>query len=79
MASLNYQGIGPRLVAQIIDGIVLMVLFFVLGAATFGAFSFSFGLSFMGGFGLVFLLYFIVLEGWLGATVGKMAMKIKVV
>jgi len=37
MASLNYQGIGPRLVAQIIDGIVLMILCFVLGLAAFGA------------------------------------------
>jgi uncharacterized RDD family membrane protein YckC len=83
MASLNYQGIGPRLVAQIIDGIVLIILYFVLGAAAFGAFTFNVlgfaALGFMGAYGLVFLLYFIVLEGFFGATVGKMVTKIKVV
>jgi len=83
MASLNYQGIGPRLVAQIVDGIVLIILYFVLGAAMFGGFTFEvFGAaagSFMGTYLLVFFLYYIVLEGALGATVGKMAAKIKVV
>jgi uncharacterized RDD family membrane protein YckC len=83
MASLNYQGIGPRLVAQIVDGIVLIVLYFVLGAAMFGAFIFDvFGvaaLSFMGVYMLLFFLYYIVLEGAVGATVGKMAARIKVV
>src|SRR3972149_7385809 len=83
MASLSYQGIGPRLVAQIGDGVVLNILYFVLGAAMFGAFTFDvFGvaaLSFMGVYMLLFFLYYIVLEGALGATVGKMAARIKVV
>ncbi len=83
MASLNYQGIGPRLVAQIVDGIVLIILYFVLGAAMFGGFTFEvFGAaagSFMGIYLLVFFLYYIVLEGALGTTIGKMAAKIKVV
>ena len=71
MSSLNYQGIGPRLVAQIVDGIVLLILYFILGAAMFGGFTFEvFGfaaLSFMGAYMLLFLLYFIVLEGTFGA------------
>jgi uncharacterized RDD family membrane protein YckC len=83
MTSLNYQGVGTRLVAQIVDGIILWVLYFVLAAATFGAFTFSVygieAMSFMGVYGLVGFLYFIVLEGALGATVGKMIVKIKVV
>jgi uncharacterized RDD family membrane protein YckC len=83
MENLNYQGIGPRLVAQIVDGIVLMILYFVLGAAMFGGLSFDvFGaaaLSFIGAYGLIFMLYFIGLEGAFGATVGKMVTKIKVV
>lgn len=83
MANLSYQGIGPRLVAQIVDGVVLIILYFVLGAAMFGAFTFDvFGvaaLSFMGVYMLLFFLYYIVLEGALGATVGKMAARIKVV
>jgi uncharacterized RDD family membrane protein YckC len=83
MSSLNYQGIGPRLVAQIIDGIILMIINWMLGAAMFGGFTFEvFGfaaLSFMGVGMLLFLLYFIVLEGMFGATVGKLVAKIKVV
>ena len=83
MSSLNYQGVGPRLVAQIIDGIILMIISWMLAAAMFGGFTFEvFGfaaLSFMGVYMLLFLLYFIVLEGMWGATVGKMVAKIKVV
>jgi uncharacterized RDD family membrane protein YckC len=83
MASLNYQGIGPRLVAQIVDGIIFFILFFVLGAAMFGSFTFNVygaeALSFIGVYLLLFFLYYIVLEGALGATVGKMLVKIKVV
>jgi uncharacterized RDD family membrane protein YckC len=83
MSSLDYQGIGPRLVAQIVDGIVLLILYFILGAAMFGGFTFDvFGfaaLSFMGAYMLLFLLYFIVLEGMFGATAGKVAVKMKVV
>jgi uncharacterized RDD family membrane protein YckC len=83
MANMNYQGIGPRLVAQIVDGIILFILYFVVGAAMFGAFTFDvFGASaaaFIGAYVLVFFLYYIVLEGALGATVGKKAARIKVV
>ena len=83
MSSLNYQGIGPRLVAQIIDGIILMIINWMLAAAMFGGFTFEvFGfaaLSFMGVGMLLFLAYFIVLEGMFGATVGKMVVKLKVV
>jgi uncharacterized RDD family membrane protein YckC len=83
MASFSYQGIGPRLVAQIVDGIVLLVLYFVLGAAMFGSFTFDvFGLaalSFMSVYMLLFFLYFIVLEGVTGATAGKVLTKIRVV
>jgi uncharacterized RDD family membrane protein YckC len=83
MAGLNYQGIGPRLVAQIVDGIVLIILYFVLAAAMFGSFTFGvYGAaagSFTGVYLLIFFLYYIVLEGALGATVGKMVAKIKVV
>ena len=83
MANLSYQGIGPRFVAQIIDGVILLILYFVLGAAMFGSFTFDvFGLaalSFIGVYMLLFFLYFIVLEGAKGSTVGKMITKIRVV
>ena len=83
MASLSYQGIGPRFVAQIVDGVILLILYFVLGAAMFGSFTFDVlglsALSFMGVFMLLFFLYFIVLEGAMGSTVGKRITKIRVV
>lgn len=83
MGSLTYQGFASRLVAQIVDWIILGVLNYVIGAAMAGATSFEFYNTqayplFGAGF-LIFLLYFVILEGMWGATVGKMAMKIKVV
>jgi len=50
----------------------------MFGGFTFEVFGFA-ALSFMGVYMLLFLLYFIVLEGMWGATVGKMVAKIKVV
>ncbi len=83
MASLQYQGITPRLIAQIVDGIVLAIVNYAIGASMAGAASYSFfgaeALPFVGAGLLVFLLYFAVLEGTWGATIGKMAMKIRVV
>lgn len=83
MTSLDYQGIGPRLIAQIIDGVILFILYFIVGAAMFGALTFDVygaaAVSFMGIYGLLGFLYFLILEGLRGATVGKMLMKIKVV
>jgi uncharacterized RDD family membrane protein YckC len=83
MGSLAYQGIGSRLVAQIVDGIVLLIVNYVLGAAMAGATSFEFygaqAYPLMGAGFVIFLLYFVILEGMWGATVGKMVMKIKVV
>jgi uncharacterized RDD family membrane protein YckC len=83
MAGFDYQGIGSRLAAQIVDGIVLLVVFLLLGAAIFGGFTFEVygaeALSFQAVCALIGFLYFIVLEGVQGATLGKMAMKIRVV
>ena len=83
MSNLNYQGIGSRLAAQIVDLIVLGVLCLILGTLMFGGPGFEVvgaeAAAFIGIFGLISFLYFIVLEGVKGATVGKMLMKIKVV
>ncbi len=83
MGSLTYQGFAPRLVAQIIDGIILLILNYMIGAGTAGATSFEFynaqAYPLLGAGFLIFLLYFVFLEGMWGATVGKMVMKIKVV
>jgi len=83
MAALNYQGIGTRLVAQIVDSIVLLVLYFVVGAVLFGGPSFDVYGTAAVSFGAIYatlsFLYFAVLEAYKGATVGKMLVKIKVV
>lgn len=83
MGSLTYQGFAPRLVAQIVDGIILLILNYVIGASMAGATSFEFfgaqAYPLLGAGFLIFLVYFVILEGMWGATVGKMVMKIKVV
>jgi len=83
MGSMTYQGFAPRLVAQIVDGIILLILNYVIGASMAGATSFDFygaqAYPLLGAGFLIFLLYFVILEGMWGATVGKMVMKIKVV
>ena len=80
---LNYQGIGPRLAAQIIDGIILFILYFIVGGLMFGSFTFQVygdqAYSFMAVYFLLTFLYFTILEGISGATVGKRLVKIKVV
>lgn len=74
-----------RLVAFVIDGIivyaVLAVIFlFVAASLFFGGFGFAF---FFGGFaflwGLLFVLYFTVLESMTGASFGKRIFQLKVV
>jgi len=85
MTGLEYQGIGPRLVAQVIDGIVLFFVYYLGWAAVLGRFTFEVhlygaeALSAMAAYATVGFLYFTILEGVRGATVGKMAMKIRVV
>jgi len=80
---MTYQGFAPRLVAQIVDGIILLIFNYMIGASMAGATSFGFygaeAYPLLGAGFLIFLLYFVILEGMRGATVGKMVMKIKVV
>jgi uncharacterized RDD family membrane protein YckC len=74
-------GVGRRAVAIIIDSVLLLVLGYAVAAATGGATSDGFAIH--GGpaflwFGLV-LAYYIVMEAMWGATLGKRAMRLKVV
>lgn len=83
MSNLRYQGIGPRLVAQIVDTVVLVVLFLLVGFVLSGSFTFEYqgeaAYPFLSAYGLIVLLYFAILEGTMGATFGKKLVKIKVV
>jgi len=83
MSKLHYQGIRPRIAAQIVDSIVLLVFFYLIGFAMSGSFTFQYygadAYPFMAAYFLVFLLYYILLEGSMGQTLGKKALKLKVV
>jgi uncharacterized RDD family membrane protein YckC len=73
-SQLQYAGVGPRFLAILIDSIIVGVVAGILEAVVFRN---SPGLA--GGVtGLLVLLYFIVLEATQGATLGKMALGLKV-
>ncbi|MEM2901140.1 MAG: RDD family protein [Candidatus Bathyarchaeia archaeon] len=82
MTQQEYKGIGVRFGAQVIDGIILAIIYFIIGFAAFGTWSWQA----TGGAaapiilvnGVVSLLYFTLLEGAVGATLGKKALKLKV-
>lgn len=78
--SVEYVGVGRRAVAVIIDGILYFILAWLIASVTGGTTSSGFELT--GGPAflsfLIFLLYYVGLEATRGATVGKMAMGIKV-
>jgi uncharacterized RDD family membrane protein YckC len=84
-AALEVHVTGRRVLATIVDGIVLSVGFWVM-SLLFGSTSVEggqvgaslSGVAALASFVLVFA-YFIVLEGYLGQTLGKMLLGIKVV
>jgi uncharacterized RDD family membrane protein YckC len=80
---MEYQGIAVRFAAQLVDGVILGIVYFLLGFGMTGSFSFDlFGtdaLTLLAAWWLISLLYFAILEGTKGATIGKMLLKIKVV
>jgi len=83
---IEYQGVRIRVIAQIIDNVVLFASLGLFHFAVFGtwirhipdvATTFATDpicLSFL----VVYFIYFIVLEGTVGATVGKLVCKIRV-
>ena len=84
-AALEVHVTGRRVLATIVDGIVLTVVFVVM-SMLFGSASAEGGQvgASLGGvaflaLSLLSIAYFIVLEGYLGQTLGKMLLGIKVV
>ena len=74
-------GVGRRAVAIIIDSILLGIVAYLVASVTGGTTAEGFQLSGAPAF-LVFLVamaYYVVMEKTSGATLGKMAMKLKVV
>lgn len=73
-----YASYGQRVGAYLIDVLIIgaiLLLFFALGAASENATPFVF----LGIFGLASVVYKPIMEGAKGQTLGKMALKIKVV
>jgi len=86
--ALNYASLGDRLLAQAVDGLVAVEIFVLLGLTLAGKFG---GLTdqgfeltgmpaliLMGVLLSVMLIYFILLEAFFGATLGKVVAEIKV-
>lgn len=81
VGELEYQGLGRRFVAIVVDVIVLFVIGYLIaipsGMTTGAGFDLSGGPAFL--WFLVSFAYYIVLEGQYGQTLGKMAVGIRVV
>lgn len=85
VATMEVHVTGRRVIATIVDGIILSVVFFIL-AMLFGTTSASGG-SASASIGtlptllltVISFAYFILMEGYMGQTVGKMIAGVKVV
>lgn len=83
----RYQGVAIRFVALLIDGIIvgiiarILIALFAPSAITFdvSARTFSISPAYYVVLAIIFLLYFTLLLGRFGQTVGMMAVKIKVI
>jgi uncharacterized RDD family membrane protein YckC len=67
-----YEGVALRFVATLVDWIIIFTIAGILAILFQSQLSGAVSL-------LIFILYFILLEGAYGQAVGKMAVKIKVV
>ncbi len=74
-AEMKYAGVGIRLVALIIDGVLFFLLGFVIALFTGDATGTGYEMEGAPVFVMFFLgiAYFLFMEGMLGATLGKMA------
>lgn len=76
----NYVGLGLRFVALIIDGIIFGLLGYLIGAVTGGTSGAGFDLE--GGpaflYYLLSILYYVLMEAFMGGTVGKLALGMRV-
>ena len=72
-AEMQYVGVGPRFLALLIDAIIIGVVGGILGVIFRNSPGLSGGVT-----GLLALAYSIVLEATQGATLGKMALGLRV-
>ena len=78
---MQYVSVGMRAVAVIIDTIVLFIVGYAIASFTGDTTSEGFELTGAPAFALIliFFMYYIVLEATLGATLGKLALGLRVV
>ncbi len=80
-AAEKYVGVGLRFVAILIDGIILFILAYLIaavtGGITAGGFEIQGAPAFL--FFILSLLYYVLLEAYLGGTVGKLALGMRVI
>ncbi len=78
---MEFKGVGPRLVATVIDFALYFVFAWVVAAQTGNTSSSGFDLQ--GGLAFftfaVWAAYYILMEAYLGGTVGKLALGLRVV
>jgi hypothetical protein len=85
VAATDVHVTGRKVLATIVDGLVLGVLFTVMSmlfgssSAESGAMSASLGTLGTFAYLVIAFAYYVLLEGYLGQTVGKMLLGIKVV
>ncbi len=76
----NYVSVGLRFVALLIDNVVMLVLAYLIGAVTgsttAGGFELTGAPAFV--FFLLYALYFWLLEAFLGGTLGKLILGMRV-
>lgn len=77
----SYKGIGPRMAAMILDAAIYLVFAWIVAAGTGGTTSEGFELQGVAAF-LTFVAwaaYYVLLEAYLGGTIGKLALGMRVV
>ena len=85
VAATDVHVTGRKVLATIVDGLVLGVLFTVMSmlfgssSAESGAMSASLGTLGTFAYFVIAFAYYVLLEGYLGQTIGKMLLGIKVV
>jgi uncharacterized RDD family membrane protein YckC len=77
--AMQYVGVGPRFLALLIDGIIVGVVAGIINVAA-GSGGDPSRIVVSGSItGILAILYFIVMEATMGATVGKLVMGLRVV
>ncbi len=80
---MEYEGIGIRALSIILDSIILSIFFFPLGYTHTGYFPYEVygrgAFLIFNSTAIISLAYFIILEGLMGQTIGKLITGIKVV